>query len=368
MLHPIEPRQIVARWAAQPLDFAPGTAWQYSNTGYTIAGIIAEKAAGKPLFRFLQERIFVPLKMTSVVDFDAAPLPAGDATGYMRYALGPLRPAAKEGRGWLFAAGELAMTAADLARWDIGVIRHELLATASYRELTGEVRLANGAGTGYALGLDVELKSGKRILRHGGEVGGFTAENRIYPDDGIAVVVLTNQDATEASSTIADALADLLLLADSPSQSVDAGAAKDLFKQLQSGKIDRQRLTGNANSYFTSQALEDYRTSLSPLGEPTSFILKRSAQRGGFATHVYEAAFPTRRSTSSFDPPRTVGSNNTRSAPGRVFAAEPSRRPMPGSQCGADNWGVSGQATQATRLRPRKRAYLSWLSLLPRRL
>jgi CubicO group peptidase (beta-lactamase class C family) len=292
MLHPIEPRQIVARWATQPLDFATGTAWQYSNTGYTVAGMIAEKAAAKPLFRFLQERIFVPMNMTSVVDFDAAPLPAGDATGYMRYALGPLRPAAKEGRGWLFAAGELAMTAADLARWDISVIRHELLATASYRELTTEVRLANGAGTGYALGLDVELKSGKRILRHGGEVGGFTAENRMYPDDGIAIVVLTNQDATDASSSIADALADLLLLADSPSQTVDAGAARDLFKQLQSGKIDRQRLTGNANSYFTSQALEDYRTSLSPLGEPTSFILKRSAQRGGFATHVYEAAFP----------------------------------------------------------------------------
>ncbi len=36
MLHPIEPRQIVARWATQPLDFATGTAWQYSNTGYTL--------------------------------------------------------------------------------------------------------------------------------------------------------------------------------------------------------------------------------------------------------------------------------------------------------------------------------------------
>lgn len=105
------------------------------------------------------------------------------------------------------------------------MIRRELLATASYRELTTEVRLANGAGTGYALGLDVELKSGKRILRHGGEVGGFTAENRIYPDDGIAIVVLTNQDATDASSTIADGLAALLLLADSPSQAVDLGGA-----------------------------------------------------------------------------------------------------------------------------------------------
>jgi D-alanyl-D-alanine carboxypeptidase len=291
MLQPIKPQEIVARWAAQPLDFATGTAWQYSNTGYTIAGIIAERAAGKSLFQFLQERIFEPLRMTSVVDFDARPLPAGDAIGYMRYALGPLRPAAKEGHGWLFAAGELAMTATDLARWDVALLERKLLDEASYRELTTEVRLANGAGTGYGLGLDVELKSGTRILKHSGEVGGFTAENRIYPDDGIAIVVLTNQDATDASGTIADALADLLLVADSPSQAAAVAAAKDIFKQLQNGKIDRQRLTTNASSYFTSQALEDYRASLSPLGEPTSFVLKRSVQRGGFATHVYEAAF-----------------------------------------------------------------------------
>jgi len=294
MLRPIAPQEIVARWAGLPLDFPTGTAWQYSNTGYTVAGLIAERAAGKPLFEFLQERIFEPLKMASVVDFDAGPLPATDATGYMRYALGPLRPAAKEGKGWLFGAGELAMTASDLARWDIAIIRRRVLDAASYRALTTEVRLANGAGTSYALGLDVTLKSGRRVLAHGGEVGGFTAANRIYPDDGIAIVVLTNEDATDASATIADALADLLFTGDSPTDAATTAGARDLLEQLQAGKVDRKRLTDNAGSYFTPQALEDFRESLGPLGEPTSFILKRSGERGGFATHVYEAAFPQR--------------------------------------------------------------------------
>ncbi len=178
-------------------------------------------------------------------------------------------------------------------RYAVGSISKEFTACALLLlQESGQLSIDDPAGKwGYALGLDVELKSGKRILRHGGEVGGFTAENRIYPDDGIAIVVLTNQDATDASSTIADALADLLLRAESPPQAVDLGGARDLFKQLQSGKIDRQRLTDNANSYFNSQALEDYRTSLNPLGEPASFILKRSAQRGGFETQVYEAVF-----------------------------------------------------------------------------
>jgi CubicO group peptidase (beta-lactamase class C family) len=294
MLRPIAPQEIVARWAGEPLDFPTGTAWQYSNTGYTVAGLIAERAAGKPLFEFLQERIFEPLKMTSVVDFDAGPLPATDATGYMRYALGPLRPAAKEGKGWLFGAGELAMTASDLARWDIAIIRRRVLDAASYRALTTEVRLANGAGTSYALGLDVTLKSGRRVLAHGGEVGGFTAANRIYPDNGIAIVTLTNEDATDASATIADALADLLFTGGSPTDAATTAGARDILEQLQAGKVDRKRLTANAGSYFTPQALEDFRASLGPLGEPTSFILKRSGERGGFATHVYEAAFPQR--------------------------------------------------------------------------
>jgi len=292
MSRPIKPQEIVARWANQPLDFATGTAWQYSNTGYTVAGIIAERASHKPLFQFLEERIFQPLKMTSVVDFNESPLPAEDAVGYMRYALGPPRPAAKEGPGWMFAAGELAMTASDLARWDIALIQRQVLDDASFRALTTEVLLANGAGTGYGLGLDVELKSGKRVLKHGGEVGGFTAENRIYPDDGIAIVVLTNEDATDASGTIADATAEILFMGDSPSDAATITGAEDLFKHLQLGQVNTRRLTPNARSYFTPQALEDFHASLGPLGEPASFTLKRSAQRGGFATHVYEAAFP----------------------------------------------------------------------------
>ena len=295
MLKPVNAEEIVRRWANQPLDFKTGTAWQYSNTGYVVAGMIAERVAGEPLFQFMHSRIFGPLGMASVVDFDAAPLPASDASGYTRYALGPPRPAVKEGRGWLFAAGQLAMTASDLARWDIALIERRLMSDASYRDLTTEVRLANGAGAGYGLGLDVLLESGRRVLKHGGEVGGFTAENRIYPDDGIAIVVLTNEDATDAYATIADELADLILVSDSPADAAAFADAKQLFSELQRGRIDAARLTSNARSYFSTQARADFQTSLGPLGKPTSFTLKRSARRGGLITRVYEVTFAQKK-------------------------------------------------------------------------
>jgi CubicO group peptidase (beta-lactamase class C family) len=294
MLKPVNAEEIVRRWANQPLDFPTGTAWQYSNTGYVVAGMIAEKVAGESLFQLMRARIFEPLRMASVVDFDAAPLPRGDPSGYTRYALGPPRPAVKEGRGWLFAAGQLAMSASDLARWDIALIERRLLNNASYRDLTTEVRLASGVGTSYGLGVDVELESGRRVLKHGGEVGGFTGENRIYLDDGIAIVVLTNEDATDAYDTIADELAELMLVSGSPADAAAVADAKHVFSELQRGRIDPVHLTSNARSYFSIQALADFKNSLGPLGDPASFILKRSGRRGGLLTRVYEVSFPNK--------------------------------------------------------------------------
>jgi len=135
MMKPVTPQEILTGWAKIPLDFEPGTKWQYSNTNYVIAGMIAEKVAGMPLLDFLRARVFNPLKMTSVSNTDEAPLGDGDPMRYLRYAAGPPRVAPKEGRGWMFAAGELAMTAHDLALWDISVIDQSILQPASYRAL-----------------------------------------------------------------------------------------------------------------------------------------------------------------------------------------------------------------------------------------
>ncbi|PYS35706.1 MAG: hypothetical protein DMF75_02895, partial [Acidobacteria bacterium] len=101
MLQPVTAQKIMDMWARKPLDFDPGTKWQYSNTNYVIAGVIVEKVARMPLLQFLREKVFTPLQMKSVTDTDQEKLPMSDPTGYLRYALGTLRPAPKEGKGWL---------------------------------------------------------------------------------------------------------------------------------------------------------------------------------------------------------------------------------------------------------------------------
>ncbi len=293
MLRPATPQSIADRWGKQPLDFDPGTRWQYSNTNYTIAGMVVEKASGIPFFQFVRTRILSPVGLQSASDFDASPT-AANATGYLRYALGPLRPAPDAGSGWMWAAGELAMTASDLAKWDISVIRRSLLAPKSYSELETEVRLKNGSGTGYGLGVNVAMQGGRLLVEHNGEVSGFTAENMVFPDDSAAVVVLTNQDAAPASGAIARQIAQLLFATDDALTQSTTARARTIFASLQQGVIDRSLLTSNASAYFSDQALKDFASSLGPLGTPIGFVQTGTQKRGGMILRVYRATFPNR--------------------------------------------------------------------------
>src|SRR5436190_21990678 len=78
MLKPTNAQQIMDTWAKKPLDFDPGTKWQYSNTNYVVAGVIVEKIAHMPLLQFLQQKVFAPLGIKSTFDTDAGPLTEND--------------------------------------------------------------------------------------------------------------------------------------------------------------------------------------------------------------------------------------------------------------------------------------------------
>lgn len=292
MLQPTTAQQILDAWARKPLDFDPGTQWQYSNTNYVIAGRIVELVSGEPLFRFLTEHIFRPLGMTSVCDSDQSPIAPPAADAYYRHALGPLRAAPKEGPGWMFGAGELAMTVHDLALWDESLIAQSALKPESYKEMFTEVKLRNGKGTGYGLGVEIVDREGHRSIEHTGEVSGFVSDNEVLIDDGVAVAVLTNQDAVSAASTIARLAAPLV--AGFPLNASEQQAL-DTYRGLQQGRIDRSLLASNLNDYFTPEAISDFQSSLAPLGEPLSLRQTNEELRGGMIFRVFDITYPGRR-------------------------------------------------------------------------
>ena len=286
---------IMNTWAGKPLDFDPGTRWQYSNTNYVIAGRILEKVAGMPVGQLLSARIFGPLGMSSVIDLDEKSLTDSDAAGYTRFGLAPARPAPPEGRGWLFAAGELAMTAQDLARWDISLIARKLLTPASMNKMIDPVRLKNGAPTGYALGVGVTDDHGHPRLQHGGAVSGFVTLNTVWPDAGAAVVVFANMDGSDAPEMITREVAPLLLAEkEDPGAAEALEQARQIFTGLQQGRIDRALLDSDADAYFTPQVLQDAASSLGPLGNPESFTQTSVELRGGMTYRHFRIGFKDR--------------------------------------------------------------------------
>jgi len=291
MMKPATPQEILDKWAKKPLDFDPGTQWQYSNTNYVIAGLIVQKVAGEKLMDFLEEHVFHPLGMKSVWDSDETKLTQTDASPYIRYALGPLRAAPKEGQGWMFAAGELAMTAHDLALWDESLIARSILKPESYKEMFTEVKLKNGKGTHYGLGVEVLHYEGKLEIEHSGEVTGFVSDNVVLPDDGVAVAVLTNHMAAGAG-TIAG------LVSDSVAGTKHTPAEEQalaIYRGLQKGEIDRSLLAPNLSDYFNAQCVADFKSSLGPLGEPLTFRQVGENLRGGMTFRAFRIVYPTRR-------------------------------------------------------------------------
>jgi D-alanyl-D-alanine carboxypeptidase len=291
MMKPATAQQILDTWAKKPLDFEPGTKWQYSNTNYVIAGEIVEKVSGEKLMGFLGEHIFRQLGMQSVWNSDEVKLTSPDATPYVRNALGPLRLAPKEGRGWMFAAGELAMTAHDLALWDESLLGRTVLKSESYREMFTEVKLKDGKGTEYGLGVDVKKRDGHRSIEHSGEVTGFVSDNEVLIDDGVAVVVLTNHmagGAEQIAQLVASTVAGSTLTA--PETQTLA-----IYRGLQKGEIDRGLLAPNLNDYFSAQTVADFHDSLGPLGEPLTFKQVDEKLRGGMTFRAFKIVYPGRQ-------------------------------------------------------------------------
>ncbi|MBV8362375.1 MAG: beta-lactamase family protein, partial [Deltaproteobacteria bacterium] len=279
-------------WAKLSLDFEPGSETRYSNTDYVIAGRIVEKAAQEPLMQFLEEHFFNPLGMSAVTEDDSHALLPPDAAGYTQYGLGPVRLAPQEGLGWKFSSAELAMRPRDLALWDIGLMNHTLLQPQSYQAETEPVKLTDGKDSDYALGLQTSKRDGQRSLYFQAEISGFLSENYIFPDDKVAIIVLTNSDAGSPPPSLE--MARRLIYLFVPPTGMDK-TVRDLLGQIQRGDIDRSVLSQNANAFLTDTVVADMSLSLAALGPVRALRqITEERQQGGMSFRYYWVEFGAR--------------------------------------------------------------------------
>ena len=189
----LTPEEVIRIAQSRPVDFAPGTGWYYSNTGYFLASMIVERIEGKPIAQILEERIFDPLGMSSTRFADPEAIIPDRAAGYWVNRVGELINRNPTETSSTLAAGGLLSNAYDLARWDAALYDNELLSEESRRIMWTSAVLPNGEDTEYALGWRVTPYLGLRSQSHSGQVAGFVAHFARYPDQEVAFIVFMNR-------------------------------------------------------------------------------------------------------------------------------------------------------------------------------
>ncbi len=182
---------VMAIVAREPLVFATGSRWSYSNSGYHLAARTIEKTTGQPYEAFLAAALFEPLRLPSLHHCKSAPVPPREATGYARRR-GMTVVAPWENMNTARGDGGLCGDAVDLARWTRQLARGEALPAAVVAQMTRPTTTTEGRNAPYGMGLGLLPLDGRPRISHTGAIGGFSAAAAWYPNDDLAIAVLTN--------------------------------------------------------------------------------------------------------------------------------------------------------------------------------
>jgi D-alanyl-D-alanine carboxypeptidase len=213
-----QPYQLVDAALSRPARFAPGTRWEYSNTNYIVAGLLAERVSGRPIGEEITRRVIEPLRLR-----DTYWPAAGDQRiagrhphGYLTLTPGTpytdvtvLDPSA----GW--AAGQLIASPGDLRTVLEALIGGRLLRPAQLAEMEKTVDAPGFEVTdGWQYGLGIarhQLPCGGWAWGHGGDIQGFETRNLVTADGRGAVVAITALPPTEAAAKAVDDAVDTAL-------------------------------------------------------------------------------------------------------------------------------------------------------------
>ncbi len=198
--------------------FPPGTAWEYSNSGYCVLAKVVEKASGLGFADFLRRRIFVPLKMYETLAYEYGKNQVkARAYGYTQDA-GTWLETDQSPTSATLGDGGIYSSLDDLGKWDEALRRHTLLSEAAMRPALTPVALPQdfhsssegGGPVKYGFGWFLDPYRGHARMWHSGESIGFRTVIDRFPSDGLTIFVLANRTNVDPSA-LALKIADMYL-------------------------------------------------------------------------------------------------------------------------------------------------------------
>ena len=184
--------ELLASFKNAPLDFEPGSSWNYSNAGYVILGILIRKITGKYYGDFIKERVFEPLHMSTARVISEADIVPNRAAGY-RLVKGELK-----NQDWVSpstnstADGSLYFSILDLAKWDAALYTDKPLTRESRNKIWTAARLRDGTTKDYGFGWHLGEYHGRRLVFHGGAWQGFKTFIIRFLDTELTIIFLAN--------------------------------------------------------------------------------------------------------------------------------------------------------------------------------
>ena len=246
--------ELLAVFRDLPAKAEPGQEWEYNNGGYVMLGAIVEEVTGKAWHEVLTERITGPLGLRTIVY--AGEIPDAVARGYTD-AGGRQQPVHRRHMSVAHAAGGLAGSVRDMARWAQALHHGEVVPAALYQEMIRPARLADGSTEPYGFGLRLQQVRGRPALVHGGAGGGLDTDSVYIPSEDLFVAVFANSDEPASDpSSLTRRFAALALGQPIPTftrADVDLAAIKPLFGLYRAGEGEPLRFFSDSGKLYVGR-------------------------------------------------------------------------------------------------------------------
>jgi len=193
------PRQVVAYFQDEPLDFEPGVRFSYSNSGYVLLGTLLENVTGRPYGGLINAEMFVPQQLEATAYCDDRRLIPNRASGY-EVVEGEFQHARFASMSQIYAAGAICSSASDLARWSRALSRGDIVSRDGYEAMITPGTLNDGSTIEYGFGLAVSYLDGHHRVGHVGGFLGFMSQMAHYEEEDVTIVVLTNTEGSAAAN------------------------------------------------------------------------------------------------------------------------------------------------------------------------
>lgn len=190
----MKPSEVIDMFKNLPMEFAPGTKWNYNNSGYFLLGYIIEKVSGKSYPEYIEENFFKPLGMTNTLYGSDSKIVKNRAWGYQPDGNG-IKNADMMSMSLPYAAGSIQSTVEDLFRWNQAVHSYKLVKKETLEKAFTEYKLADGKGTKYGYGWSFSQIQDSRTIEHGGGINGYLTNALYLPAEDIFVAVFSNNNA-----------------------------------------------------------------------------------------------------------------------------------------------------------------------------